>query len=167
MKHPDIPHDDMRHLLAAEGWAELGDFAEANLELSQIAPKLHEHPHVLDSRWRIAAKSGRWEECVELARALTEAMPDHASGWINYAYALHELKRTQEAWDLLSPVAEKFVEVATIPYNLACYACQLGKLPVAEMLLEVTMKIDGSKRVKAMALKDKDLRPLWEKIREE
>jgi len=35
--------------------------------------------------------------------------------------ALHELKRTQEAFDLLLPAADKFPAPWTIPYNLACY----------------------------------------------
>lgn len=166
MSHPQIPHDELRHVLAAEGWVVLGDIDEAETELGHIAPASHGHPMVLEVRWRLAAKRKNWEACVELGRALTAVAPEEANGWINHAYALHELKRTQEAWDLLSPVAERFPKVATIAYNLACYACQLGKMPVAELMLATAIKIDGARRIKGMALQDKDLEPLWEKIRE-
>ena len=165
MKLSPLLQDDLRHLMAAEGWIELGDAAEAQAELAQVDSDFNDHPMVLAVRWRIHAKLKQWEECVEAARDLTQVAPNDADGWINHAYALHELKRTQEAWDALSPVAEKFPKVAIIPYNLACYACQLGNLPVAQLMLEVASKIDGTKRIKSMALKDKDLEPLWEQIR--
>ena len=166
MSLSSIPIADLRCMLAAEGWVDLGDGGEAKAELSQISPALQSHPKVLEIRWRIGAKAKDWNQCAELGRALAEAVPDQASGWINHAYALHELKRTQEAWDVLSPLTERFPDVSTIPYNLACYACQMGNLQLAELMLEVAMKIDGPQRIKAMALKDTDLGPLWEKIRE-
>jgi len=32
------------------------------------------------------------------------------------------------AWDALLPAADKFPNNPNIPYNLACYACQMNKL---------------------------------------
>ena len=46
---------DSFHLDAAEGWLELGNTEEANLELEQIAPKMREHPHVLEMQWKVYA----------------------------------------------------------------------------------------------------------------
>jgi DNA-binding protein HU-beta len=44
---------------------------------------------------------------------------------------LHELKRTEEAYDLLLPVVHKCPSCCTIPYNLACY-CEVGLLGMTE-----------------------------------
>ena len=57
-------------------------------------------------RWRIHAKTKKWELAVEVARALAEMLPDHSLGFIDYAFALHELKRTREAWGVLIPVMD-------------------------------------------------------------
>jgi hypothetical protein len=47
------------HLLAAHGWLELGNHAEANEELEKIAPELRARPDVLKVRWEIyAAENG-------------------------------------------------------------------------------------------------------------
>lgn len=85
------------------------------------------HPKVLLVRYAIYAKVKRWDACVDIANAVVAEAPSLAEGWINRSFALHELKRTQEALDKLLSVAGAFPEVWTIPYNLACYACQLGR----------------------------------------
>ena len=80
------------------------------------------------------------------------------------ACALHELKRTQEAWSVLSAVVDKFPKQYLFRYNLACYACQLGNLKEAYGWLEKTFDLNPQAR--KMALDDKDLEPLWVDIGE-
>ena len=53
-----------------------------------------------------------------------------------------------------------------IPYNLACYACQLGDLLGDQSWLERAAKKNGFRPLKQMALEDPDLRPLWEFIKQ-
>src|SRR5947199_291248 len=77
---------------------------------------------------------------------------------------INELKRTQEAWDVLFPVAEKFPKNPTVKYNLACYATQLGRLWEAEQWLKLAFKVGDEKELRAMALQDVDLKPIWPKI---
>jgi hypothetical protein len=62
-------------------------------------------------------------------------------------------------------VARKFPAVSTIPYNLACYACQLGNLPEARQWLAKAIEISDAKDIKAMALSDPDLQPMWDEIK--
>ena len=100
-----------------------------------------------------------------MARRLIEVAPDIPAGWINQSYSLHEMKLTHEARNQLAPVVEKFPNVSTIPYNLACYTCQLGKLAEARQWLDKAIKIGGAEGIKAMALSDPDLRPMWEEIK--
>ncbi len=82
-------------------------------------------------------------------------------GWVHLSYTLHELCRTQEAWDNLSAVAAKFPDNPTIAYNLACYACQLGNTARARDLLDRALTLDNSPATKLAALSDPDLTPLW------
>ena len=154
------------HVQAARGWLELGNHLEANAELEKITARRRAHPDVLEVRWEIYAKVKDWEACLEIAGAVIKTAPERASGWIHRSFALHELKRTQEAWDNLFPVAERFPKVPTIPYNLACYAAQLGKLWESQQWLKQAFKIGDSKELKLLALDDPDLKPLWDKIGE-
>src|SRR5882762_7202246 len=97
--------NDQRHLDAAEGWLELGNGLEANEELEQITPTMRAHPLVLRVRWGVYDRAEKWEMCVEIARTMTEMLPTNSWGWIQWAYSLHELKRTKEAKAVLLPIA--------------------------------------------------------------
>ena len=160
-----LPHPDNKHLEAAEGWLGLGNWREANEELENIRPELSAHPFVLEVRYKIFAEAKRWDEAVEIARTLSEMLPDNSWGFVHYAYSLHELKRTKEAYGVLIPVVDKFSE-PTIRYNLACYSCQLGNLKEAVQWLKKAIDLAGKKDVRELALHDPDLEPLRDKIRD-
>jgi tetratricopeptide (TPR) repeat protein len=151
----DFP--DRHHAQAAEGWLELGDSAEAARELRHLSKVASSHPDVLELRWRLYASQGAWDAALDVARAVTNVAPERPSGWIHQSYSLHELERTEEAWDLLRPVAEKFPMESIIPYNLACYACRLGELQRARDWLQRALRLFEKSEFKRMALGDPDL----------
>jgi len=155
---------DRRFLEAAEGWLELGNWREAGVELDQISPEIQGHPLVLRTRWGIQGASGNWEAAVETARVITEKAPENSWGWIQWAYSLHELKRTKEAQDVLRQVVEQFPEESTMQYNMACYCCQLGQTEESWQWLKRAVVGEGKKRIREMALEDPDLKPLWKEI---
>ena len=155
--------DDKRHLEAAEGWLGLGLHLEANEELEQITAQLRAHPDVLELRWHIYSKEKKWEACVDIAGAIIKLAPDRSDGWIHRSFALHELQRTQEAFDQLLPVVTKFPKVWTIPYNLACYASRLQQFDEAQKWLKQAIALD-KQTVQAAAIEDEDLKPLWESL---
>lgn len=157
---------DQRHLDAAEGWLGLGDWLEANEELERITPKWRAHPDVLAVRYDIYSAANKWELAAEVSRAFTEIVPSVAVGWIHLAYSLHVLKRTQEAWNVLLPVVDKFPTEYIMRYNLACYACQLGDLKAAYQWLEKAIDLADKTEIRTMALDDPDLEPLWKEIAE-
>jgi len=160
----ELQPPDIHHLLAASGWIDLGVQAEASTELEQISPTLQGHPEVLKVRWSILAASAKWKEAIDIASRIRHLAPDESFGWIHTAFALHESKRTQEAFDVLFPALEHFPKCETIPYNLACYTAQLGNLAEARTWLKKAIKIGQSKQIKSMALDDPDLKPLWSEI---
>lgn len=162
----ELSATEQHSLRAAEGWFELGSTREAEAELVGLAPSVRDHPAVLELRWQILARANQWETCVEIARAITQAAPKEALGWIHLSYALHELKRTQEAWDNLIAVVDDFPREPTMRYNLVCYACQLGDLPEARRWLKKTLALGRKMETKQMALQDLDLKPLWPEIEE-
>ena len=114
------------HLEAAQGWLELGNHEEANEELELIDAPLCSHPDVMEVRWGIYAKVTDWETCLHIAKAMVKLDSRRFTGWINRSFALHELKRTQEACDQLHEGLYRFRDESLIWYNLACYACVLG-----------------------------------------
>jgi len=158
---------DTHYFLAAIGWLELGNPAEAGAELAQISPAQQEHPDVLEVRWSISAEQRRWEEGLQIAQALLRRAPKRSSGWLHRAYALRRVPQggLQQAWEALLPAFDKFPKEPIIPFNLACYACQMRQLDAARDWLQRAMAISGKEKIKPMALKDSDLEPLWEEIR--
>jgi tetratricopeptide (TPR) repeat protein len=101
---------------------------------------LRAYPDVLEIRWQIYAKEKKWKACVNIA-AMMKLAPERSNGWIHRPYALHELKRTQEAFDNLLPVADQFPNLWTIPYNLACYCSQLRRFEEAQAWFKKAMAI--------------------------
>jgi predicted Zn-dependent protease len=154
---------DQRFIEAAEGWLGLGDHLAANEELEQISPESKGDPKVLEVRLQIYWAAKKWEACVEIASALVRLKPDSEFGWIGRSFALHELKRTEEAYDLLLPAKEKFPKNWTIPYNLACYCAQLNRLDEAQDWFRKAMAIN-EQIVKREAIGDPDLKPLWDSM---
>jgi len=157
---------DIHHLHAAQGWLELGSHLEATEELEKITPALRAHPDVLELHWQIYAKEKKWEACVDIATAQVAAAPRQPEGWIHRSYALHELRRTKEAAELLEAAADLWQGHWLIHYNMACYSCQLGKQVEAWQWLEDAIELGDAKHVKLMALDDPDLEPFWAEIGE-
>jgi tetratricopeptide (TPR) repeat protein len=120
---------DSHFLNAAIGWLMLGNSVEARAEFEQIRTALREHPPVLEFEWRLLAAEKRWLDAVATGERLLRVCPDNANAWVHRSYALHELRRTREAFDLLLPAVRQFPQEIIIPYNLACYTCQLGAWP--------------------------------------
>lgn len=162
----ELKPPDNHHLNAATGWLELGNHTEAKAELVKMSVASRQHPDALELEWRISTREKNWPDALEAARGLVQTDPDSASGWIHQSYSLHEMKRTREAFDLLLPTFKRFPEEATIPYNLACYACQLGDLEGARDWLAKAIEIRGKENIKKAALDDPDLERMWEEIRE-
>ena len=157
---------DVHHLRAAEGWLELGLYDDAIAELALIPADRQEHPDVLEVRWELFATKKNWDAALEIASTLLRNNPECQMSWLHHAYALRRASKggLEKASDALLPAAKKFPKEPVIPFNLACYACQMGKLDDARDWLRRAFKIGGKKHMKLMALADDDLKPLWDEI---
>ncbi|MEI7728332.1 MAG: tetratricopeptide repeat protein [Verrucomicrobiota bacterium] len=163
-----VPPPDRHYLDATVGWLMLGNYPEAWGEFQQIAPGFRQHPEVLETEWRLLAAEKRWEDSLRVAGQLIQLYPADVSGWIDRSFALHELKRTRDAWEHLLPVVDRFPNEPVIPYNLACYACQMGDFAVARRWLKRAFELEKQMESKVFrggqALDDPDLQPLWNEI---
>lgn len=162
MKRIEAP--DIHYLIAAEGWLGLGDLASASDELDQITPALREHPSVLVVRCDIFAEAKNWNSLLQVASTRIRIAPEDPNSWLNCSFALQQMRRIADAFDLLLPTVEKFPKNWMVTYNLACYTAQLGRLNEAWRWLEKTIKIRDPKKLKLEALDDPDLEPLWPAI---
>ena len=61
--------------------------------------------------------------------------PESPFGWVTRSFALHVLKRTDEALNNLLPATLHFPDEIVIRYNLACYECTLGNMGRAKARL--------------------------------
>ena len=160
---------DRHHFRAAVGWLELGNLSEARAELDCVSGRHRTLPEVLALDSQLLAAGKEWTQAAGVAEAWVEAIPDNPEAWIHRSYALHELGRTQDAWDKLLPAATLFPGISTIAYNLACYACQLSELDAARRWLRRTMTTLQNQGERSSwrlaAQQDPDLKPLWDEIR--
>ena len=167
-----IEPPDVHYLRAAIGWLQLGNHREANEELEQIAPQLRVHPDVLAVRWQIYARAQRWDACVNIASVVVELNPERSSAWLDLAYSLRRVINggLEAAFNALLPAVERFPAEPLIPFNLSCYACQMGRLEDASNWLLRAFAIAGKagarKRLGLLALEQPDLKPLWRRISE-
>jgi len=153
---------DQQHWQAAIGYVELGMFEDANDQLEKIDPFNRAAPEVLAVRLAIDRGLGKWELMQQIAKRLKEFELDKVQWTISLAYATRRAYSIDTAMEILLNAAAKFPKEAAIPYNLACYCCQLGEIENAKRYLRQAFEIDPNWR--KAALEDRDLKPLWDSL---
>lgn len=148
-----------KHLKASLGYLDLGMVQDAWDELEEIPAEQRHLPPVLQVRLEIYLRMGKYEGMATIAEHLTKALPEDSQNWISLAYAQRRYLDLQTAEKTLLEAQKRFPEEATIPFNLACYACQLGKLDEAKEKL--TKAIEMEPAFKKAALEVEDLKPIW------
>jgi Flp pilus assembly protein TadD len=169
MASPELPHPDVHHLRAAMGWLELGNACEAGEEIARISAAHLEQPDVLKVRWQICAAGQSWDAALPIAQRMVETSPEEAQSWIQRSYTLRRAREggLEFAWEALLPAANLFPSEPIVAFNLACYAAQFGKPEEAINWLRKALAVSDNRGViKNMALADKDLQPVWDRIRQ-
>lgn len=157
--------DTERRIIAAQGYVELGLFAEARDELSVLPEILHERTDVIEVTVLCLMGEHRWEEALAFARRLCVTEPEEPGGFIHAAYCLHEMGRTREAVDVLVRGPASLQGKAVFFYNMGCYRARLGEMDAAVEMLQKAFSKDESLRRSARRDPDLDaLRPRLERI---
>ena len=144
-----------RALLAAQGYLELGMAEEALAELSSLPPIESSDPDIIELRLHVLMEAKRWPDALTAAEELLRASPSAVPGYIHGAFALHELRRTAEARDLLLKGPEELRKDPTFHYNVGCYEAVLGNSEAALASLRQSFALDASYR--DFARRDPDL----------
>lgn len=149
-----------KHLAYAAGYLQLDMFQAAREELTELPAEVAASPAALALRIELAMAEETWDEVIELAPLLINHDSSLERPWVAWAYSLRELKRHQEAQEILLTGRRLISRPSPlVDYNLACYACLLGELDEARSLLEDVFARDKSWR--EVARNDPDLAPLY------
>ncbi len=147
-----------RRLLAAVGLAELSLFQDAVQELEELPDKLKEISVVLATWLEVYQRWQKWSEASSVAMRLAEMEPGESNWPVALAYAVRRSRGLIFAQEILIQAGDKFPDCATIHFNLACYAAQLGHLDEACLRLRRAIQLDRG--FAALAKTDPDLKPI-------
>jgi tetratricopeptide (TPR) repeat protein len=159
---------DNKHLEAAQGWLDLGSHVEANEELEHIEAQNRAHPDVLQVRWLVYAKAGKWDACLDIATALIKITPDRRFGWLHRAFSLDKLGQVVEAKEVLLKTVDMFGPNSTFAFHLACFCARLGQVDEAKdwvlTAAELAEDAETLKRLRLRVLDEPALAPIWKRI---
>jgi tetratricopeptide (TPR) repeat protein len=135
---------------AAIGYFNLGmtDDALAELESMPLADALR--PETIALKVSIQMRKGLWTKALEGAELLCALLPDHPSPYLDAAFCLHELNRTEEARRKLLSGPAQLKSNSLFYYNMACYETQLNNLEAARKYLDQALSMN------------RDLQDSWE-----
>jgi tetratricopeptide (TPR) repeat protein len=134
--------------------------AQAREELAKISAEDRDAPAALDANLAILYASENWQELEEAARTSIQTNPEQIQGWLSLAFAMRRTAGVAVAKETLLAVDHRFGDVTGIlHFNLACYHCLLSETDEAIARIRRALKLDPN--LKALALEDDDLKPLW------
>ena len=154
--------ENQRLLTAAQGFLELGLPLDAHDEIESMDAEVRHVPEVLEVRVEIYRALKKWELMQTVAKKLTEAEPADSRWPLAWAYATRRAESLDAARFILIAAWELHEKEPLIPYNLACYLCQIGKPEIAKDVIRHAFDLDPKMRLAALG--DEDLRPLWDSI---
>ena len=146
----------------ADGYMDLKMWDQALQELDKVSESERSSLAYQHYRLRLAIENHDWDTSTRLSTALHDSAPEEPTFWVERAYVARRAESIQVARTILHDALVRFPEVAVIPFNLACYECQLGDLQLAREYLDAACKIDPAYRT--LALEDEDLKPLWNEL---
>ncbi len=156
----DVSRLTARRLSYASGYLGLGLYKEAAGELKAIKGEERKTADFLAVQSELLLVTKQWEPLVAVAEEHVLRQCAEPTAWINWAYALRELERVEEAKGVLLQAESIHPNEGVLHYNLACYYCLLGELKEAKRRLAKACRLDQS--WKEAAESDPDLRRLRE-----
>jgi len=152
------------HWSRVTGYMQLGIIEEALIELAMLPDDDQWGKKKRAMRLEIFQQQKNWQEMAEVAHGLRMEFPEDVQWWIADAFATRRSQSIEQAREILLEGLVCHYEDATIRFNLACYACQLGSLGECMDFLKEAVKRD--KRFKVMAMEDEDLKDVRDALRQ-
>jgi hypothetical protein len=161
-----IQPPDRHFLLAAQGWLELGNQSEAFKELRKISPEFSGHPEVIKARWKLYSEIKGEKGTQVIADIISELDLTSVMSQVQSTRRSISIARRSKPSGETVMASVKLPLLFAVPYNLACYACQLGNLKEAWEWLQVAVELCDAEEIRNLAINDPDLEPLWDQVRE-
>ncbi len=139
----------------AQGYIELGMIHSALVVVDEFTLDEQKNPLVLSIKADVYIHLKRYAEAFDYTETLCKVYPELPESFIQHAYVLHELKRTQEAREILKKGPKGLKAKPVFYYNMACYECTLGNIDEARRLLREAIKRDRT--FEKLASEDSDL----------
>lgn len=151
--------ETQRALRAADGYLFLGLPLEALQELDGIPPAEQPEPTVMLARIRVLLHLRRWRDAEQLSLQGAGRHPTEEEFTVQRAFALHQLRKGEEAIEVLLAAPEWIRRTGILHYNLACYEARLGDLKTAQQCIDTAIELNAA--IKKNAKTDPDLQALW------
>ncbi len=135
---------------AAIGYFNLGMTDDALAELENMQGAEAMRPETIALKVSIQMRKGLWEKALDGAELLCALLPDHPSPYLDAAFCLHEMNRTEDARRKLLSGPAQLKSNSLFYYNMACYETQLNHLETARKYLDQALSMN------------KDLQESWE-----
>lgn len=148
-----------RHLVAADGYLDLGMPREALEELDGMGEWARGNPQALRLRVRAHLKLREWAEGMALASSAAKRYPQDGEFFLQWAYALHKARPGGSAQEVLDAAPEALRSSGLIHYNLARFEAQDGNIENARLYLQEACRLNPA--VVFDARRDPLLRPVW------
>ncbi len=152
-------------LAKARGYIDLKMFDEAWKELESLPVEQGSSPEAQEMRIIIMLDREDYGNALALCEVLCDFHPENPAGFVQGAYCLHVMDRTEDAIAMLQSGPENLRDEPVYFYNLACYELALGKAQAAWTWLQQSFEMDRGFRDRA--LQDSDLAELHDRIEEE
>lgn len=155
----ELSFELQRALEAVDGYLSLGMPEEALKELNEA--KIHDQfeTATLRSRIRVLLHLKRWKDAEALSKRGISLHPEENEFMVQRAFALHQLKRGDEAAGVILSAPPWIRQTGILHYNLACYEAKLGDIALARQCLQAALELNSG--FKNNVRTDPDLRQLW------
>ena len=148
-----------RALQAAEGYLFFSLYREGLAELDSIPDFEKDDCDVMIARTRILLHLGHWRKAAQLSARGAAQHCDEDEFTVQRAFALHQLKKGEQAARVLLDAPEWIRRTGILHYNLACYEARWGNLTVARQCVQAAIQLNSE--IKKSARQDPDLAELW------
>jgi len=152
------------HWSRVTGYMQLGIIEEALIELAMLPDDDQWGKKKRAMQLEMFQQQRKWKEMAEVAHGLRMEFPEDVQWWIADAFATRRSQSIDQAREILLEALVCHYKDATIRFNLACYACQLGSLGECMDFLKEAVKRD--ERFKVMAMEDEDLKDVRDALRQ-
>jgi len=156
---PELPEQVLWTLQRCDGFLDLGMTAQAQSEFQKIPRMFHSRQETCEIILRMAIDEKNWPLAVQVAMDLIQRFPNEPTYHVQLAYSIRRKDNIVAARAVLLQAQRRFKKMAVIPYNLACYECQLGNQEHALSYLKRAVKLNAD--FMELALDDDDLEPIW------